>query len=516
MALNLLPSNIPLHCNICPKKPDFSDVSHLLTHIASKGHLSTYYKVKVRSATEEECRRLIEGYDIWYARWNIEDLMSVRLNLKEKRKSRRRTSAVPGTSDFVNICMKFWKYPWKPLTRHRIAGHLLQPVVPATPTFPKSLHLYNHPVDPRLAQHSIKTEAISRSVTPLNVPFVDPSHLHTYSYAPPMLMWPASPYLTMVSKHEDVEDLSSEASFAQPRRASRNRVNDSASLLDGEAGAGADDGPLQDSPVGGPDKLKGIFWPGMDMFDSAPPEQRRRRNQKKATSVVQQLEAVSQDIEPTELIFTADGEFRKERPITGQPDPEASPISGEESPPKSKKAKRAPRKKALAEKEPNTAGRTSRKRQRRKAERDNTNSRAIRTAAEEDDGLTYRVQKSKRKKGLAVYRDEEVSFDHPADMNYLTSEFHHPAQLLGEEIDAADQTTGSNDPIYTTQQTYYPYQPSFHLNPLAYDHPVLPSWSYLGYDTNGLGGPANALFSGTSQPDVQDDDATISVVSSQQ
>lgn len=96
MASNLLPSNIPLHCNICPKKPDFSDVSHLLTHIASKGHLSTYYKIKVRSATEAEPRSLIDDYDNWYARWNIEDLMAVRLNLKETRKSRRRPSNAAG------------------------------------------------------------------------------------------------------------------------------------------------------------------------------------------------------------------------------------------------------------------------------------------------------------------------------------------------------------------------------------------------------------------------------------
>lgn len=97
MASRLLPSNIPLHCNICPRKPDFSDVSHLLTHIASKGHLSTYYKIKVRSATETESRNLVDNYDNWYARWNIEDLMAVRLNLKEKRKSRRPHTTVSGT-----------------------------------------------------------------------------------------------------------------------------------------------------------------------------------------------------------------------------------------------------------------------------------------------------------------------------------------------------------------------------------------------------------------------------------
>lgn len=54
---------VPLHCTICTRKPHFSDVSHLLTHIGSKGHLSSYYKIKVRSATEEPARQLINDYD---------------------------------------------------------------------------------------------------------------------------------------------------------------------------------------------------------------------------------------------------------------------------------------------------------------------------------------------------------------------------------------------------------------------------------------------------------------------
>jgi hypothetical protein len=84
--------SIPLHCNICPKKPNFSDVSHLLTHIASKGHLSNYYKVKVRSSSETESRSVIEAYDRWYAQWNVETLMSERMNQKDKRRTRPRTA----------------------------------------------------------------------------------------------------------------------------------------------------------------------------------------------------------------------------------------------------------------------------------------------------------------------------------------------------------------------------------------------------------------------------------------
>ncbi|PKK43563.1 hypothetical protein CI102_13071 [Trichoderma harzianum] len=40
---------IPLHCTVCPETPRFSDVSHLLTHIASKGHLHHETQTKLKA-----------------------------------------------------------------------------------------------------------------------------------------------------------------------------------------------------------------------------------------------------------------------------------------------------------------------------------------------------------------------------------------------------------------------------------------------------------------------------------
>jgi len=103
MDLLAAPQNIPLHCDICDKKPDFSDVSHLLTHVASKGHLSSYYKMKVRSGSDNVARKAVEDYDEWYANWNVDELMRERMHQKEKKKvsgggaASRRSSA--GQSD---------------------------------------------------------------------------------------------------------------------------------------------------------------------------------------------------------------------------------------------------------------------------------------------------------------------------------------------------------------------------------------------------------------------------------
>lgn len=85
-------TTIPLSCNICPKKPKFSDVSHLLTHVASKGHLSNYYKVKVRAGGDSAARIAMDEYDRWYSEWRVEDLMSERMNLKDKKRPRTRAT----------------------------------------------------------------------------------------------------------------------------------------------------------------------------------------------------------------------------------------------------------------------------------------------------------------------------------------------------------------------------------------------------------------------------------------
>jgi hypothetical protein len=81
-------SRIPLVCTICVKQPVFSDISHLLTHIGSKGHLASYYKNKIRSTSDANCRRMIAEYDKWYNDWGLEDLMTERISIKDKKRLR--------------------------------------------------------------------------------------------------------------------------------------------------------------------------------------------------------------------------------------------------------------------------------------------------------------------------------------------------------------------------------------------------------------------------------------------
>jgi len=83
-------AGFPLRCCICPKQPNFSDVSHLLTHVGSKGHLAHHYKIKVRSGHEIVSRAILEEYDDWYTTWNVEQLVSQRMDMKDKKRPRVR------------------------------------------------------------------------------------------------------------------------------------------------------------------------------------------------------------------------------------------------------------------------------------------------------------------------------------------------------------------------------------------------------------------------------------------
>ena len=76
---------MPLHCNICPKKPDFSDTSHLLTHVSSKQHLSNEFRMKLRASSDMNARREMEAYEQWYNQWNLAELLNERMSQKEKR-----------------------------------------------------------------------------------------------------------------------------------------------------------------------------------------------------------------------------------------------------------------------------------------------------------------------------------------------------------------------------------------------------------------------------------------------
>lgn len=89
-----------------------------------------------------------------------------------------------------------------------------------------------------------------------------------------------------------------------------------------------DEIPLPDKTekVSDATRLKGVFWPGMDLFDSATDEMKRNRNQKKHESVLQNMILSSTTVEPNEWVFDSEIEVTKVRSMY-DPEDFSSPVS---------------------------------------------------------------------------------------------------------------------------------------------------------------------------------------------
>jgi hypothetical protein len=95
--------SIELTCSLCPKTPMFSDISHLLTHISSKSHLSHRFKLQIRAQSEPTAKEKLDTFDYWYQNNNLDIMLSERLAAKEHKKMTKerkaRTSNISNASN---------------------------------------------------------------------------------------------------------------------------------------------------------------------------------------------------------------------------------------------------------------------------------------------------------------------------------------------------------------------------------------------------------------------------------
>lgn len=346
-------ASIPLLCNICPKLRQFSDLSHLLTHVGSKGHLSCYFKLQVRSRQDPIAREQLDAYGQWFAKYEVERLLSERLTLKEAKKEK-------GARGYVKHIDSANEQKAGPLALSHRAGS----------------YVVGEQLDPKNYAPYLKPENPGFTSTPL---LTTDAASAPESQVPRMHLWPTTRQQTREgSKPLDTQSVPSIASengtlpekdsgystpsannatSTYPDPSTLSQFQDS-SFLDSKHNALTQDqvdevlnfpklAGLGDVDMDGEGtKLKGVFWPGMDIFDSATPAMKRKRNQKKDGSVLEQMMINSAEVEPTELIFTPEGKLKKQRLITGMVE-SSSPIK-EESP-KPKRRRSNPKKPALAE-----------------------------------------------------------------------------------------------------------------------------------------------------------------------
>lgn len=358
-----------LLCNICPKRPTFSDVSHLLTHVSSKAHLSNYFKLQIRSHQEPEAGGLLDEYDLWYKANNLPKLLSDRMAAKEARK-RSRGKSVGGSGGDVKFTVT--KTP-----KDRV---LLKQEASPLPGEESSMSSASSSgcLDPRLSDPFLGVD--ESVVHGKNAPMVNcftsvmPSK-HAW-HAHHAIDFPSPPTpskrLSPAWKREDDSEPEETTTFmhAIPTWDGRLRSRAGTSFrlpsrpLGYEPFLGADDTSCLLRATE-PDKeradeftkLKGVLWPGMDIFDAATEQMRRKRNQKKDENVLKMMEKTSMCVEPTELVFSPTGILRRERVISGEVE-DSSPLRGESPIPR-----RIPRpKRVLSQVDPNIHLRQSKKR----------------------------------------------------------------------------------------------------------------------------------------------------------
>ena len=273
----------------------------------------------------------------------------------------------------------------------------------------------NHPFAPPIGNFAPSGMNISFSGSGSNSPYVKQESMSSFS------------------DHDDDDDDSFVLDTRRRRPAARCRQHNPSgslgSLLDDDASV--DDMPNDET------KLKGIKWPGMDIFDSATAEMRRKRNQKKHASVLRSLQATSEVVEPTEIVWDTEGILRKERLITGSPASDDSLIEGESEPEPEVTEKKRPRRRArpaLVDKDVNT-GRILRNRGQSHHPPFGRNTRAatVMKIEEDDDDLTFAPARQRKRGGFSIHRDNsgpDITFENPPPMNYLTSGFRNPRDGL--------------------------------------------------------------------------------------
>ncbi|MCJ1408597.1 hypothetical protein MMC19_002672 [Ptychographa xylographoides] len=352
-----------LRCTICPNRPDFSDLSHLLTHVGSKGHLSHYFRAQVRSRQEGSVREQLRIYDLWYEKNQLEKLLAQRMILKESKNANDKIKANSKTRQYGSSGT-----PDKSFKESKHRDHSARPKMPENvldPQLTQDLPVTGRPFSgdrklnlpeqipggkaslPKMQNRAAVTQGkqeMSLALTPAkqleSVTFIplDLAPRRSLADLGPLLESPVQAEYPEPPLFRDPSLSYETGSWSSVRENSAGAASTGdIDVEDGEAGY------LEESNEC--TKLKGVCWPGMNIFDSASPSSRRKRNQKKDGSTLKQMKANSATVEPTELIFYRGGELKKKRYISGQV--ESSPLK--EDTPKPKRQRPRPKKAPLSD-----------------------------------------------------------------------------------------------------------------------------------------------------------------------
>ncbi|KAK4217032.1 hypothetical protein QBC37DRAFT_68567 [Rhypophila decipiens] len=287
-----------LKCTLCIKKPNFSDCSHLLTHLGSKGHMASEARVMNNGRQHgppAPWQQMWKEFHDWKHRWGIDRMLQDRADAKEKKRVAKETHE------------REEKRTRK--EQRAIANPRPQPV--PMPAALAAQAAGRNPPRPTMHFHN---------QLPGRPPVMDNANVQPGPTTPTRVRGPGRlPVWPGVPRTRPADDMDSESS--------EDELNYK--------------------------KLKGAKFPGMGMFDSANPEDRKKRNQRKDGSVVEKMKQSSEQVQPTEMVW-AQGlggqaeakDIYRTPSVNGSEDEDADEINAylrkEKKKPKGKVAAKAP------------------------------------------------------------------------------------------------------------------------------------------------------------------------------
>ncbi|KAK6842016.1 hypothetical protein PG987_002876 [Apiospora arundinis] len=321
---NSTSSSIPLTCFICPSNPHFSDISHLLTHISSKGHLQNKFKMDIDKKTDQGAARKMQQFDSWYDKNGIEDLLRARSDAREQK---QRTGQNKNSGSLTNNKVKASDSHASIGTTKRGRGGRSNKIVhpkPRTNNIKPEIEEANAavadamPVDYDLPWTYWLPSQDSQA-------FGQPSYHGGYGFPPSrMANGPDySQYGHMVDEEEDDDFSHYQASSDEDGDADD---DDNVSSFPSDNTADTSIIGIPDLPEGltaedahNAKFKKGEWLEGMDVFDAASQEDRRKRNQKKDPSVLARMQKNSRLVSQTEIVCDLQFNKQRERNVYDEP-----------------------------------------------------------------------------------------------------------------------------------------------------------------------------------------------------
>ncbi|KAI2636113.1 hypothetical protein GGS21DRAFT_543029 [Xylaria nigripes] len=282
------PSNantIPLVCYICPKNSHFSDLSHLLTHISSKGHLHNVFQLTLTRDVDENAALALAEYENWFAQNHIGALLRARKTAREQRDSQQRQNQSSLSHGADNV-----ETP-RMINRGGRSNRRGRGSLKTDNRDRLGIDVHNDDM--------MKFESDDNDEAQQGSEYRSINHT-------PYVWHPGSIYPNNSVNHfpDYLEDEDDSSKYEASEQYSPFPPEDTPETVEDDTGALI---------------LKGVVYPGMAGFDSATEKDRRMRNQKKDPAVLLKLETNSQQVTRIEEVLDINLDYQRTRDVYDEP-----------------------------------------------------------------------------------------------------------------------------------------------------------------------------------------------------